>query len=567
LKIGRFRAKNGLPCGFAPVRHANVVQLSGLRRGKVVAINGRMARMKPNSSETTPDPVPPPDYAARIRSERQKRAWTQEYLAEKSGLSPRTVQRLECGESPSPETIKLLAAAFGMDAEELASTKNTKTEFIPQTLWYTSNLGLLALCALFTLVLLIFYLHYELSYASYQAWEIVRAKQVLYAETAIVGFLWLNVPFLVIGYGVKNGTLRLLHMGWFGKYDLREATGIARCQQVDMGTVYLAPPELIFPKGLFYNRLIGFFSGHISAPKNAVLVEFGKKKVVVTPEDPDAFIQAVREQVDELVGRTLPIPTCIAENIATDADYSEKIRSEREKRGWTQAELAGKAKLSVRTVQRLEKGTPPSSETLRLIAETLGIDVSELTQNVRRTHFKCPYSKSEKLLVGVTTVALLLIVIFPIPLMTPGGRILLPHYLFAWAIDFLLFSNLYTQVRGLILKDGRLRVCHIGFVAKYDLSKLTAMEINPQAMIGAIPLSIPIFMLTPWCKSPSLGVFRSLATDESKCVVMEFGKKKIVVTPDDPQAFVEAVHEELKALEIAEAGMEGKQPVRRSTGA
>ena len=47
-----------------------------------------------------------------VKALRLHRAWSQEQLAEISGLSSRTVQRLEQGGKASLETLKALAAAF-----------------------------------------------------------------------------------------------------------------------------------------------------------------------------------------------------------------------------------------------------------------------------------------------------------------------------------------------------------------------------------------------------------------------------------------------------------------------
>jgi len=62
----------------------------------------------------------------RIRKLREDRAWPQEQLAEISGVSVRTIQRIEKGESAGYETVKALAAAFKMDSKELADPRETK---------------------------------------------------------------------------------------------------------------------------------------------------------------------------------------------------------------------------------------------------------------------------------------------------------------------------------------------------------------------------------------------------------------------------------------------------------
>ncbi|MDZ4051748.1 MAG: 2TM domain-containing protein, partial [Phenylobacterium sp.] len=54
-----------------------------------------------------------------IQKLRLQRGWSQEQLAEVSGLSVRTVQRLERGQPGSLESMKALAAVFEMDLNRL----------------------------------------------------------------------------------------------------------------------------------------------------------------------------------------------------------------------------------------------------------------------------------------------------------------------------------------------------------------------------------------------------------------------------------------------------------------
>lgn len=63
-----------------------------------------------------------------IRAARQARGWSQEELAERTGLSARTIQRIENGARPSAATARLLAAAFEVDvADVLAPGSTTST--------------------------------------------------------------------------------------------------------------------------------------------------------------------------------------------------------------------------------------------------------------------------------------------------------------------------------------------------------------------------------------------------------------------------------------------------------
>lgn len=54
-----------------------------------------------------------------VRKLRLQRAWSQEQLAELSGLSVRTIQRLERGQAAGLETYRSLASVFEVNLEEL----------------------------------------------------------------------------------------------------------------------------------------------------------------------------------------------------------------------------------------------------------------------------------------------------------------------------------------------------------------------------------------------------------------------------------------------------------------
>lgn len=57
--------------------------------------------------------------ASRVRAERERRAWSQEHLAEVSGLSLRTIQRVETSGMASFETAKAIASVFEFDVASL----------------------------------------------------------------------------------------------------------------------------------------------------------------------------------------------------------------------------------------------------------------------------------------------------------------------------------------------------------------------------------------------------------------------------------------------------------------
>jgi DNA-binding XRE family transcriptional regulator len=56
---------------------------------------------------------------ARVRALREAKSWSQEHLASASGLSTRTVQRVEAEGASSAETLLALASALGVGVADL----------------------------------------------------------------------------------------------------------------------------------------------------------------------------------------------------------------------------------------------------------------------------------------------------------------------------------------------------------------------------------------------------------------------------------------------------------------
>ena len=64
------------------------------------------------------------------------------------------------------------------------------------------------------------------------------------------------------------------------------------------------------------------------------------------------------------------------------------VRYLRQKRAWTQEQLAEVAKISLRTVQRIEKGETVSFASIKAVAEALDIEVDKLKSEPRSTKEK-----------------------------------------------------------------------------------------------------------------------------------------------------------------------------------
>src|SRR5262245_57661534 len=159
-------------------------------------------------------------------------------------------------------------------------------------------------------------------------------------------------------------------------------------------------------------------------------------------------------------------------NIEDIMDCSARIKLERQKRSWTQEQLAERAKLSTRTVQRIESGEESSAETLRLIAEAFGLPADALRSAAVRTDFGAPWARFVK----ITTV-LVIVVVAALPYVLPTGRVPWLDYVLWGTIVFCLFFS----VSGYSVKNGRLLVHRMGWSTKFDLAGLSAFNANPHA--------------------------------------------------------------------------------------
>ncbi|MBV0929882.1 helix-turn-helix transcriptional regulator [Lentilactobacillus sp. IMAU92037] len=61
---------------------------------------------------------------------------------------------------------------------------------------------------------------------------------------------------------------------------------------------------------------------------------------------------------------------------------NNKIAYLRKQHGWTQEHLAEVSQVNPRTIQRLEAGEDASLETLRLVANALGVQIGDLFETI-----------------------------------------------------------------------------------------------------------------------------------------------------------------------------------------
>lgn len=106
----------------------------------------------------------------------------------------------------------------------------------------------------------------------------------------------------------------------------------------------------------------------------------------------------------------------------------------------------------------------------------------------------------------------------------------------------LLICGAFT-VRGYRLESEALLVRRLGWNTRLSLADLQRVERIPQAMQQSYRLlgNGGLFSFTGWFRHAQLGTYRAYVTDLQRAVVLHFDKRRVVVSPEDPARFVDAV--------------------------
>jgi hypothetical protein len=107
----------------------------------------------------------------------------------------------------------------------------------------------------------------------------------------------------------------------------------------------------------------------------------------------------------------------------------------------------------------------------------------------------------------------------------------------------LLISAIF-MVRGYVLTDEELIIKRLGWSNRMDLRRLESVSNQPNILDGSIRIfgNGGLFSFTGRYRNKNLGSYRAFVTDVKKAVVLRFNDKTIVVTPDDPEKFMNEIN-------------------------
>lgn len=166
-------------------------------------------------------------------------------------------------------------------------------------------------------------------------------------------------------------------------------------------------------------------------------------------------------------------------------------------------------------------------------------NVPNVPNNIPGTEFSAPWSRQLKLVTLLTSVVLFgtsatLLVMAP----EHPPRM---YWVAIWSCPIIFLLCALFSVRGYRLQAGKLIVLRPGWSNRVSLREATSVACDPEAMEGAIRIfgNGGFFAFTGLFRNQRLGRYRAFATDASRSVVIRLPASTVVVTPDQPEKFVE----------------------------
>lgn len=113
----------------------------------------------------------------------------------------------------------------------------------------------------------------------------------------------LAAGFAVRGYEVGLEAVTVLRPGWSTRLELRGLEAVEAdpaAFRLSLRTFGIGGPFAFV--GHFRSPAVGAFQAYATAPARSVVLRWPDRTVVVTPDDPEAFVAAVEAAVEEMEG-------------------------------------------------------------------------------------------------------------------------------------------------------------------------------------------------------------------------------------------------------------------------
>lgn len=158
----------------------------------------------------------------------------------------------------------------------------------------------------------------------------------------------------------------------------------------------------------------------------------------------------------------------------------------------------------------------------------------QLSENAMKSHFAAPWSTKLKLL----TAAFLLLC---------GAVYFYAGGISTAVVPALILACAVFAVRGYSIHDSKLLIHRLGWSKTFNLAELSSVEASPGVTMGSVRTwgIGGLFGYVGYFHNSTLGTYRAYATDRANAVVLDFEGQKVVVTPEGPAEFVEALRSRL----------------------
>jgi hypothetical protein len=103
-----------------------------------------------------------------------------------------------------------------------------------------------------------------------------------------------SAPFVVRGYAISDRTLLVMRLFWATRIDLASLTSATADPGAMKRSVKIFGNDGLFViGGLFWNKKLGRYRAFATDPKHSVVLRFVDRLIVVTPDDPERFVEAI----------------------------------------------------------------------------------------------------------------------------------------------------------------------------------------------------------------------------------------------------------------------------------
>jgi hypothetical protein len=120
-----------------------------------------------------------------------------------------------------------------------------------------------------------------------------------------------------------------------------------------------------------------------------------------------------------------------------------------------------------------------------------------------------------------------------------------------WGMRFLpvlifLVMNLVMApflVLGYEVSAGEISIRRLGWVKRIPLTGISSVTCDPLGLRGATKIigNDGYLAMIGWFKSKKMGFFRAFVTDGSRVVILKWPDKTILISPDDPETFIQSL--------------------------